>query len=384
MRTRELGIGIVSIVLMMSVSCQRGEKEEKVSNTPRVLAVGEVSPQTPEQDYMGTKRAAEQGDPVAQYQLAGFYMTGHGVAQDMEAALLWTQRAAENGHTDARFEMASILLDSTEPSDLKKAGEWFEACAQAYQKRANEGEPEAQRRLAWMYETGHGVVQNAERAELWATEAARRDYEAGQALETEDLYNLGVAYFQGDVIEKDLQKAGEIFTKTAEAGLSQAQYSLGLFYSNGTAFARNEETAFAWFERAAAQGHAEAQFEVAQRYYYGYGAPGQDMVRAFEFFERSAKQGYVKAQLMLGMMYGKGEAPGGRDYEKAAKWLELSKDDQEFPIGKAFLGMMYMRGDGVPQDKDKGMKYIEEAAALGDPTALGVLRGLAERADKKE
>ena len=69
MRTRELGIGIVSIVLMMSVSCQRGEKEEKVSNTPRVLAVGEVSPQTPEQDYMGTKRAAEQGDPVAQYQL---------------------------------------------------------------------------------------------------------------------------------------------------------------------------------------------------------------------------------------------------------------------------------------------------------------------------
>ncbi len=343
---------------------------------PHVLAPGEVSPQTPEQDYLGTKQAAERGDPVAQYQLASFYMNGHGVSPNMDEALSWTLKAAENGHTDARFEVATVLLDSTEPSEQLRAKRWFEACALDYQKRANEGDTEAQRRLSWMYETGNGVAQNDEKSELWAIEASRRDYEAGETLETEELYNLGVAYFQGDVIERDFAKAGDIFTKTAEAGLAQAQYSLGLFYANGTAFERNEETAFSWFVKAAAQGHDKAQFEVAQRYYYGYGAPQRDLAKAFEIFQQSAQQGNIKSQLLLGMMYGKGEAPEGKNYEKAAYWLEKAKDDREFPIGKAFLGMMYLRGEGVQQDKEKGLQYLREAAALGDETAIRVLRDL--------
>lgn len=343
-------------------------------NQPHVLAPGEKSPQTPEQDYLGTKQAAERGDSVAQYQLASFYMQGHGTTPNMEEAYRWTLKAAENGHTDARFEVATVLLDSTEPSEQLKAKHWFEACALDYQKRANDGDTDAQRRLAWMYETGNGVAQNAEKAELWATEASRRDYEAGETLETEELYNLGVAYFQGDVIEKNFAKAGAIFTQTAEAGLAQAQYSLGLFYANGTAFERNEETAFSWFVKAAAQNHAQAQFEVAQRYYYGYGAPQRDVFKAFELFEKSAQQGYTKSQLMLGMMYGKGETPNGKDYIKAAHWLEMAKDDKEFPIGKAFLGMMYVRGEGVPQDTEKGMQYLREAAALGDESAIKALR----------
>ena len=343
---------------------------------PHVLAPGEVSPQTPEQDYLGTKQAAERGDPVAQYQLASFYMKGHGVSPNMDEALAWTLKAADNGHTDARFEVATVLLDSAEPSEQLKAKRWLEACAVDYQKRANDGDTEAQRRLSWMFETGNGVPQNAEKSELWAIEASRRDYEAGEVLETEELYNLGVAYFQGDVIEKDFEKAGAIFTQTAEAGLAQAQYSLGLFYANGTAFERNEETAFSWFVKAAAQGHDKAQFEVAQRYYYGYGAPQRDLAKAFEILQQSAQQGNTKSQLLLGMMYGKGEAPEGKDYAKAAHWLEIAKDDKEFPIGKAFLGMMYLRGEGVQKDMEKGLQYLREAAALGDETAIRVLRDL--------
>lgn len=365
---------LAMLMMLLCVSCQPASKKETPDREPRVLASGEMSPQTPEQDFMGTRQAAERGDPVAQYQLAGFYMTGYGVDQNMDVAYQWTLKAAENGHTDAQFEVAMILIDSVHTDDQQKARRWFEACAMAYHKRSNAGDTEAQRRLSWMYETGNGVMQNTEQAELWAVEAFRREYEAGKTLDTEDLYNLGVAYFQGDVIEKDFVKAGEIFTKTAEAGLAQAQYSLALFYANGTAFARDEEKAFYWFTKASEQGHDKAQFEAAQRYYYGYGAPQRDLTKAFEIFQLSANQGNTKSQLMLGMMYGKGEAPGGKDYAQAAKWLEMTKDDKEFPIGKAFLGMMYLRGDGVLQDQKKGLQYLEEAAALGDETALNALQ----------
>jgi len=48
------------------------------------------------------KRGAQQGNVLAQFNLGGAYLKGHGVSKDSIAAYKWLFLAAENGHNDAR------------------------------------------------------------------------------------------------------------------------------------------------------------------------------------------------------------------------------------------------------------------------------------------
>jgi len=325
---------------------------------------------------------AESGDAEAMYVLSGLYMQGDGVEQSDDAAYEWTLKAALAGNIDAQFEVAASTINGeagVDGIDMARVQAWLSAAAEKYHKDAPRGDIKALQRLAWMYETGRGVAKDEQRAEQLQIEATRQMYELGMEVDKEELYNLGVAYYQGDVIAKNDIKAAEIFKITAALGLAQAQYSLALFYTSGTVVEQNDKIGFGWLMSAAKQGHDKAQFEVGQRYYYGY-VVEKDLKAAFEWFEKSANNGNVKSQLLLGMMYGKGEVSGEPDYEKAAFWLEMAKDDNEFPIGKAFLGKMYISGNGVTQDREKGIKLLKEAAELGEETAIQALRslGLAE------
>ena len=54
------------------------------------------------QDYEATRRAAEQGDAQAQYELGVMYANGQGVPQDYISAHMWLNLAAASGHEDAR------------------------------------------------------------------------------------------------------------------------------------------------------------------------------------------------------------------------------------------------------------------------------------------
>jgi hypothetical protein len=52
------------------------------------------------------RKAALQGDPEAQFVLSGMYMKGEGVPRDRGVALQWLKRAAERGHPDAKARLA--------------------------------------------------------------------------------------------------------------------------------------------------------------------------------------------------------------------------------------------------------------------------------------
>ena len=48
-----------------------------------------------------------------------------------------------------------------------------------------------------------------------------------------DQFKLGVNYFRGNSVPKDLKKATYWFTKAAEQGHANAQYNLGTCYAKG-------------------------------------------------------------------------------------------------------------------------------------------------------
>jgi len=74
-------------------------------------------------------RAAEQGNPIAQYNLARLYYLGQGVKENLAYAHMWANHASSNG-----FEMGEELKGLLSPSQIEKAQNLANECLKkAYQ-----------------------------------------------------------------------------------------------------------------------------------------------------------------------------------------------------------------------------------------------------------
>jgi TPR repeat protein len=60
-------------------------------------------------------------------------------------------------------------------------------------------------------------------------------------------------------LEKDLAKAVELYTKSAEQGFAQAQYILGALFHNGEGVPRDPVTSYAWTIISADNGDEQAK-----------------------------------------------------------------------------------------------------------------------------
>jgi uncharacterized protein len=143
---------------------------------------------------MWYRRAAEQDDEDAQFQLGAAYMLGVGVPQDAQQSALWIRKAAEKGQRDAQYQVGfwyATGLGAQE--DGEKAAYW-------YRKAANQGHVEAQHALGRMYAFGTGMPKDAEQAVFWFRKAAEQNgYLAA--------YMLGSLYFNGKVVQRDPKQA---------------------------------------------------------------------------------------------------------------------------------------------------------------------------------
>jgi TPR repeat protein len=73
------------------------------------------------------RRAAEQGDRVAQYNLAVMSLKGQGVQQDAEAAFQWCSAAAEQGLPEAQLQLGDLCgTGAGTPQDRAAALFWYE------------------------------------------------------------------------------------------------------------------------------------------------------------------------------------------------------------------------------------------------------------------
>lgn len=105
-------------------------------------------------------------------------------------------------------------------------------------------------------------------------------------------------------------------------------------------------------------GNAEAQY-LTGLYYEDKG----DVNEAFQWYDRSAMQGFVYGINAVAIYYLKGMAVEA-DVNKAIALLESIAE--ELPTAKANLGHIYLEGEGCPQDIQKGIGLLRQAADSGD------------------
>ena len=69
---------------------------------------------------------------------------------------------------------------------------------------------------------------------------------------------MGMAYYEGERVEQDFEKAADWFKKAAELGDFAAQRNLGYLYLKGKGVKKDKAEARKWLEKAAAQGDVYA------------------------------------------------------------------------------------------------------------------------------
>ena len=142
-------------------------------------------------------KAAQRGDPNAQFNIGDWYMTGHGVARDPAVAAAWYKAAAQLGHAVAASN------------------------------------------LGVLYAEGRGVQQSDADAVQWFRKAADAGDAGGEN-------NLGSMYLAGRGVETNDAIGAKWIVAAAEQNSPEAQYALGTLYANGRGVAQDDEQAVKW------------------------------------------------------------------------------------------------------------------------------------------
>ena len=100
------------------------------------------------------KKAAEQGDARAQFNLGVMYANGRGVIQDDKEAVKWFRLAAEQGVAEAQYNLG-IMYDNGEGviQDDKEAVKWWRLAAEQGNAKAQYNLGAVRRQTLWNHLT---------------------------------------------------------------------------------------------------------------------------------------------------------------------------------------------------------------------------------------
>jgi len=223
------------------------------------------------------RKAVEQGDGEAEYNLACCYHKGQGVVTNEVEATKWRRKAAEQNCKEAQFDLGCAYFNGTGvPKDTQEGLRWC-------RKAAEQGLAPAQYCLGNMYFFGQGVKTNYNEAIKWHHKAAEQGYSDSQ-------YNLGIIYRDGAGVETNIEEAVKWFRLSAEQGKMVAQLYLAAIYAIGSGVPKDYAESFKWAYKAADQGDADAEYSVGFAYLVGLGIP-KNNIEAYKWLNLSAARG---------------------------------------------------------------------------------------------
>ena len=329
--------------------------------------------------------ASHAGDSAAQNE-------EHPVSHGDSSVQVYIQKKAEQGDAEAQKILGDMYFDGDLVSKERvQAFKW-------YRKSAEQGNPDAQYCLGDMYERDLGtgenntdsddfsskIDKNWAEAEKWYLKAAehgnpdamkRLGYEYGSRAE--------IAWFHDKYDKTDkhteyaqksamwYQKALERLMMLSEQGHTNAMFSLGRMYRDGEGVKKDPSEAEKWFSKASSLGNEWAGVNLGDMYRSGKGV-GRSGIAAVKWYMQAAGNGSVRAKIDLGDMYKNGDGVAC-DYTNAMKWYKKAAG-QNSSEAIFNIGSMYRYGQGVRQDFDEAAKWYGRAALLGDydsPYELG-------------
>ena len=222
--------------------------------------------------------------------------------------------------------------------------------------------PAAVNDVGCLYASGIGTHQNIKMAVAYFMEASMKN----------NLFatlNLAQLYATGIGIEKDLEKARELYQQAYESGYTDAMVFCGDTFIESTSIDENDyKNALACYHKAVFKRCPYAAYRLGRLYNEGIGV-AKDEQNALKYYIQAADMQYADAMAELGHFYRIGKSVG-QDYSKA---LELLHKAAAKGNAQAMyeLSQMYLRGEGIEADFKQSREWLTKAKETEDKLVEG-------------
>ncbi len=328
---------------------------------------------------------AQRGDGYAMYQYAIALEYGNGVEKDEKQALFWYRKSCSTGCPDGQYEMASIFqwgalgMEANEAEAIRLYGEaaqqghakgqnsygYFletdnpKEAVRWYKESAQNGFSMGMSNYARCIYYGIGSEKKFDEAFKWLVKAAEADEKNDGAQ-----YMLGILYFNGDGVEKDLVRSAQWYKKAAENGNLNAQYELALCYLYGDGVEVSNEDAIYWFKAGSALGDERSGEKLAELT-ADQVTPGLLVEDVDQWMRQSAVNSVDVAENQLLVLL---KSPAHADISQAVCDLEPAAEKGN-ETAQLLMGRCWEMGMGVAQDFNCAYYWYKRAYDLGSTVA---------------
>lgn len=252
---------------------------------------------------------------------------------------------------------------------------------EAFERRAEEGDAEAQYRLSALLETGFDSIPADTVRSL---SLLRRSADAGYA---PALNYMGFLFQKGGILPADPDSARYYIRKAADRGDNLAAHNFAYLLLNEDDDASNDSLAVEYLRKAAQAGMPQSQTLLADLYAGGK-VLAADRNAAIRLYEDAIARGFHDAELrLLNMMGPEWQKLNAAEALSEAKryWImgaptiavellhQIGPYEPETAQAYALLGHAYSRGQGAPYDHRRANEYFARAAIMGNPSAQFIL-----------
>lgn len=199
----------------------------------------------PEESFALYKESAEMGNSLGCFYLGKCYYLGKGVEEDLNKAKKWFLIPAEEGDKYACYYLGCCY----------KYEEEYDSAAKWYQKGVDGKYGPAFRELGILYLKGNGVQKDEEKAFELFNSAGER---------TSDIpFWLGNCFYDGIGCSQDYEEAMRMFQLGSEEQEdSYCQLYIARMYRDGKGVDKDIDAAKEWYEKAAENGNKTADEEL--------------------------------------------------------------------------------------------------------------------------
>jgi uncharacterized protein len=329
---------------------------------------------------------AEQGDFLAQAQLATLYFFGEGVPQNYAIAAKWQRLAAEQSNVPFLQQIVghNFLYGRGETRNgieaikwLRKAADQDFAPAQLDLGRAYEydatGSPDYAEAIKWYRRAAEQPISDWPELDASEPYVSRNDNGFGPNGLAEAQTRLAQLLYGGLGCPRDYVEAAKWYRQAADNGSVYSQSMLGAMYAQGEGLPQDDEEAARWFRSAAENGHNGARFALARAFLMGQGVPQSDNDGA-RWMIAAAENGHAEAQWFLAIMYDEGTGVP-QDHKFAYAWADVAvangiteaidvKDTAATHMSPAELGQAQQQAEEWKKRlDDKALKPLSPAPA---------------------
>ncbi len=208
---------------------------------------------------------AAKGDAEMQYMLGVWFLHGEGVPSDKGKAVKLLAPAAEQGHVGASALLGRMHLSGDTDTVAKDMVKGYRLLEYAAQKGSEWARAELS---AWTNTMTPAQLAEASQTArtLLAKKVALLEAAAEKGAASEQ-FKLGLMYYLGTEIFKDLEKAAQWFQKAGEQGHADAPALLAGMHFSGEGLEKSFVQAYKWYSIAKGRGNTAAtanQAEVAK------------------------------------------------------------------------------------------------------------------------